>query len=164
LGGFSAYDSNNNVLYFELFDEDTNTFNIFGIDAIGGKTINQIPDSDDYDLESLDFDPKTGLFYGIGLNFTNDEQHRRTLLSLNGKTGEIRQVAVIPGFFIISSSISAIDVQGRRLFAFLSPVGDNDSFDLVTINFDTGKVLYSPQACAEDAECPWDIQYYNNMA
>jgi len=108
------------------------------------------------------YDPKSGLVYGIGLrvlgNGTNDWE--RTLVSLDGRTGNFTVVASIPGYFIILSSICAIDHVQRRLWAILQRGHDGAApFDLVSVNLDTGKILTHPQLCTNDIMCPWTLEY-----
>jgi len=159
LGGFSAYESIKNIEYIELYENDT--FVIYGFNAVTGEVVSRFENTRDYYMESLDFDPKTGLLFGVGFSVKNDDNNRRTLLSLNGKTGEFKQLAVLPGYYYILGSESALDVQGRRLFTFLAPFDDQETFHLVGVNIDTGKILYAPTACLDEAECPWNIEYFS---
>jgi len=158
LGAFSAYDGNNDRIYVEVANAETNNINILGFNAHTGKLEQTLDDI--YIVETLAWDPKSGLLYGIGLNVSDDgESFQRSLVSLDGKSGKFQVLALLPEYRIISASISTFDPVGRILYSFLTKGEDLDTFYLVGVNVDTGKVVSSPQACANDAECPWSIEW-----
>jgi len=157
LGAFASYDGTNDIVWIDTVPVGANSLHIQGYDGQTGKLVQDLDDAPI--IESLSWDSKTGLSYGVGLRVINSTTFERTLVSLDGKTGDFKEITVLKGFEIISSSISAFDPVGRILYSFLSKYGDLNVFYLVAVNVDNGNVVSAPQACAQDAACPWSLEY-----
>jgi len=158
LGGFSAYDSIHNLEYLEMSKDGVLT--IYAYNTVSGELASQRKVSTLFNIQTLVFDPTSGLFYGIGRN-TSSGDAVRTLLSYNGITGEYKQISALPGYYLIKAGETTLDVKGRRLFVFMTHVNDQNNYELVSINIDSGKIIASIPACADAAVCPWNVEYYN---
>jgi len=158
LGGASVYDPKNQILFLQFGIKSPPSIKIFGFNVKTGQLVYSLDNP--LNMETMNYDEKTGLIYGIGLTVYNSTNFKRTVITLDGSTGKFQEVAVIPGYFFISSSISALDILNRRLFVFLSPIGNDVQFDLVSINVDTYAILFHPRACTDSTACPWSLQYY----
>jgi len=162
LGASSVYDPKNKVLWL-MFGTNT-SINLFGYNVTNGKLLWNIND-DVYNLETMDFDPETGLIYGIGLKVINDSYASRTVVTLNSATGEFNVIAVIDKdqFWIIDGGASALDWTNRVLYCYLQPRGpESNPFDLVGVDMATGKLVNgAPAACTDPGACPWSLEYHN---
>jgi len=162
LDGISTYDSINKVLWIE-FATNT-TINLYGFDVTSGKLLFNIVD-DAFNMETMDFDPVTGLIYGIGLTLKNDTYAFRTVVSLNSKNGQLKQIAVVDKdeYYIIDGSAGALDITNRIIYCFLQPRGsDSNPFDLVGVDIRSGKVVNgSPVGCADSENCAWSMEFHN---
>jgi len=163
LGGASAYDPVNQVLWLSF---GTNTsIDLYGFDVKTGKILFNIDDST-YNMETMDFDPVTGLVYGIGLTAKNDSYASRTVVALNSKNGQMSQIAIIDKdeFWIIDGDASGLDWTNRVLYCFLQERGaDSNPFRLVGVDMRSGKVVNgSPVACSSDgSDCAWSLEFHN---
>jgi len=164
LGEAHVYDYINKVYWLQFGVQDASGIHIdlFGYDVIKGTLLYQI--RDELNIETLNFDPKTSLIYGVGITFDAKGNPSRILTTLDSKTGNITIVGKIPKYFIINSSIAALDISGRKLYCILQPydgVNNDASFELVGINLADAKIVSHPQLCDNPAYCPWSLDYFN---
>jgi hypothetical protein len=157
LGGFSCFDPVNSILWLnyalnipggELLDQ------VFGVNTTSGKLQYQLNNT--ALVSSLDWDPASNLCVGFGL----EGGRSRTVLTLDGATGKINVLAKMPGWLIISGSISAFDPSTGKLYGIFQQTGatPKDPFHLVGVNAQTGATVTSPLLCSNDAVCPWSLE------
>jgi len=145
--GFSAYDATNNIIFAEYYPIGSNNEVLRGYDASTGKVVRDIDPSP---FITIDWDPKTGLLYGIGVG--------NYIFSLNGKTGEITKIAPIDYEYSgLLSDERALDPASRSLFFFGFKLAQG--VELVSINIDTGKVVSAVPAFTNSLDSPYGIEY-----
>jgi len=162
LGAASAYDPMYQVLWLQF---GTNTsINMYAFDVTNGDVLFNI-DDDIFNMETMDFDPVTGLIYGIGFTAKNETYGSRTVVTLNSKDGQLKQIAIVDKdqYEIIDGSATALDFTNRIIYSFLQPRGnDNNPFDLVGVDIRSGKVVNgSPVGCADPENCAWSMEFHN---
>eukprot|EP01090_Pellita_catalonica_P019654 TRINITY_DN6761_c0_g1_i1.p1 TRINITY_DN6761_c0_g1~~TRINITY_DN6761_c0_g1_i1.p1 ORF type:complete len:316 (-),score=47.18 TRINITY_DN6761_c0_g1_i1:77-1024(-) len=157
LGAASAYDHINKVLWLQ-FGLKTGIYN-FAFEIPSGKILHQIDDK--LNLETMDFDSKTQKVIGVGLDVKSSHDYERVLLTLDSKTGNMDTISTIPGYFLIRSAESGLNVPDRELSVFLQLTKDLHNatapFELVTLDADTGAIRYKPTII--EADLPWSIAY-----
>jgi len=164
LGEPHVYDYINKVywLQFGVNDSQGIHIDIFGYDTVTGKLLYQIRDV--LNIETMSFDPKTGLIYGIGIIFDAEGKPIRILTTLDSKTGNTTIIGKIPNYFIINSSIAALDILNRILYCTLQPheSGKNDAdFELVGVKLEDASIVSHPHLCQNPSLCPWSLDYFN---
>lgn len=177
IGGASCYDPINQILWLTYAINTTTTVNshnkrgvhyphndifidLFGFNVNTGKLVYQIQNTNN--LETMNFDPVTGLIYGIGLQVFNETSYQRVLMTLNSKTGKLQIVKSIPGYFIINGSLAALNVKQRILYTVLQPMTTEEDtpFELVAVDINKGTLLTHPQIDSKDSsQTPWSLQY-----
>jgi len=115
LGGASAYDPIRKIFLLTL--GISNDIDIIGIDVVNKKVAFQA--SNPENLETMDYDPRTGKIYGIGLHVNSVSDYYRTLLTFDVVSQNFTIVGSIPGYFIIDSCISALNTDKRTLSTIL---------------------------------------------
>jgi hypothetical protein len=88
LGGVAAYDPIHKIFWVESASNTSILY--FGIDVHEGD-IKFTVNADEFNLETLVWDPATKLMFGLGLA-GNDTFAYRTIVSLDSKTGELSLV------------------------------------------------------------------------
>jgi len=158
LGGISGYDSVNNVLWIEAALKDSIFFLRIDV-ATGAVTQVQNP----LNLETMDFDPVSGLFYGVGLKVESSSRYYRVFVSLDSKNSNFTILANIDGYFIISAAQGALDIENRKYYSLLQPITPkNAPFQLVEFDMNTLKVSNHPQIGGNQCDkCPWSIHFSN---
>jgi hypothetical protein len=156
LGGVNGLDPAAGVEWIELAVNRSGQIelDLFGFNVRSGqqafRLVNQA------NLETLNYDAKTGTMLAIGLDSTGG----RTLNRLNSVSGTVTYVGPIAGYFIINSHISAFDAESRTIYAMLQPDSSTAPLHLVGINADSGAVKSSPIMCAIGAAgCPWSLEF-----
>ena len=91
LSTVSALDPLHRIYWVEVASNFT--FMFYGID-IESKSVVWVLNDNLYSLETLVWDPVTGLMFGFGVG-GNDTFSYRTLVSLDSKTGQYNQVGKI---------------------------------------------------------------------
>eukprot|EP00042_Codosiga_hollandica_P048900 m.557843 g.557843 ORF g.557843 m.557843 type:complete len:331 (-) comp57762_c0_seq1:132-1124(-) len=172
LGGISVYDSTNEILWIQIARNDSNNIviNFYGYDGQTGFLLYIILDQ--LGMSTFDFDPSSGLIYGVGYNGA------RTFVSFSSQTTLFTQIATIPDFIDLLSAVSAIDSVGQQLFVYMHNgttgfadarhnirhshmVNDENlpNMDLVTISLTSGSIVSRRDACSQFPDCPWNIQW-----
>jgi len=158
LASASAYDHVNKVLWLQFALQNGGIYN-FAFEIPSGKILHQI--NDNLNLETMDFDSRTGKILGIGLYVVSNQNYTRVLVSLDSKTGIMSIVGYIPDYFLLQGGEAGLNVVGRELYCFMMPKGNNNvPFNLLTLNADTGAVKSKPPIPANQQ--PWSIAYYAN--
>jgi hypothetical protein len=158
LGGIHAFDPKNNWLWLSYGLPD-DTIDLFAMDVSTGQWKHQNV-SNPMNLETMNYDSQTGLMYGIGLTF-QDQNHTRLLLTFNTVSLKWEEVGPIPGYFIIDADLAAIDVKNRKLFAVLQVDDENGPFQLITLDMNTATVEDYPDVNFPDG-FPWSIDFLND--
>jgi len=155
LGGFTAFDPKYNILWINYGYNSSGSIldQYFGFNVATGKLAFRFNNTDM--ISALDWDPVNNRTVGIGYTGKG-----RTLLTLDGATGKVTVVAKVPGWSMMSSSISAYDPATQTIYAILQPTGapTTSPFHIVGMSFPTGKVVSSAVLCANDAVCPWSLE------
>jgi len=145
-------------------NKQMNNVNNMEIDLVGinvntGNVVHQIKNT--LYLETMNYDPVTGLIVGIGLQVYSSTNYTRILMTLNSKTGATKVISELSDYFIIDASISAFNAKTRLLYAILQPKEPEDApFELVCVNVNTGKVVSHPQVnLQEEAQAPWSLHW-----
>jgi len=159
LGGIHGYDPKNKLLWLEYGLPDNTGIDLYALDVTTGQWKYQNTPNP-LNMESMNYDSQTGLMYGIGLTFEN-QNHTRLLLTLDSMTSKFTVIGDIPGYFIIDSDVSAIDEKNRKLFAVLQVDADNGPFQLVTLDMMKATVEDHPNVNYPDG-FPWSIEFYND--
>lgn len=156
LGAIHAFDPNNNLLWLSYAGQDD--IELFALDVTTGKWVFQhVPNP--LNMESMTFDKETGLMYGIGLTF-QDQNHTRMLLTFNTKTLEWGVVGNIPGYFIIDADLAAMDEKNRKLFVVMQVNDEKGPFQLLTLDMNTATVEAHPDVSFPTG-FPWSIDFFN---
>jgi len=139
-GGASTYDAKNNVIWIQFLTAGT-IMNV-RVDVATGTIANV---ANTFSLETMDFDPKTGLIYGVGLQVDSPTSFYRVILTLDSTTNKFTVVASIPGYYDIRPAESAIDLDGRKYYTLLKPIGHSAlPFQLVEFDLNTNMVTNHP--------------------
>jgi len=156
LGGASTLDPVNHIMILEVAVNTTEISIQFALVNVntGSVTFVQNPNI----LESLNFDPKSGLIYGFGLDVSTG-QLLRTVVTLNAATKVFNVLGRVNIPPIISADVTAFDPVNRILYGFFSQDGSSN-FELDGVNVASLQVVSNPDACPNDAACPWSIEYY----
>jgi len=159
LGGAAAYDSKNNV-YWLTFATNTNIV-LVRVDLATG---NQVVVPNPLNLETMDFDPKTGTVLGVGLKVDSPTNYYRVMLSLDSTTNNFSVLGQIPGYFIIDSCEGALDALNRKYYSILQPViNSKKPFQLVEYDLTTNTITNNPNIGGNECDtCPWSIHFINN--
>eukprot|EP00698_Gefionella_okellyi_P004816 TRINITY_DN14456_c0_g1_i1.p1 TRINITY_DN14456_c0_g1~~TRINITY_DN14456_c0_g1_i1.p1 ORF type:complete len:321 (-),score=72.71 TRINITY_DN14456_c0_g1_i1:132-1094(-) len=156
LGGAAAFDPNTHT-FWTMFVVN-NTINVYAYNTYTGKLEHQLPNTNN--MDTLNWDPKTGNIFSVGLQIISSTEYKRILCKLDPRTATVSIVSEIPGYFIISASVSAFDAVTRTLYVQMQPSG-KDFFNLVGVNVDTGKIASEAYLCADDDVCPWSMAHLN---
>ena len=112
LGGSASYVPTSQLFVFNLGYEDY--IGNFVVSLKTGKFVN-VTNTAHGNVESMVFNPKDRLVYGLGLQIEG-EAWNRTIVSFDPQTLEFVQRGVVSGFGIESGGISAIDVASQTLY------------------------------------------------
>jgi len=156
LGGTSVYDPKNEILWLQ-FGFNNGTIDMFGFDVNTGKLVAEFPDN--LNMETMSYDPLTGLIYGIGLKL-NSTTYERILLTMDSKSNKFNIIATIPNFFIIMGDIGTLNVKDRLYYTLLRDSANKEPFQLLSIRIADGAIQNSVAGCRNG--CPLAFEYYNN--
>jgi len=155
LGGASAYDPDNQILWLQ-FGIHNGGINLFAYHIPTKTLVHNI--SDTLNLETMNFDEKSGSIRGIGLQVFNSHNYTRIMMSLDSKSGTMTVLGKIPDYFIIDAAVGAINENQRSYYAYLQPSSSQKApFHLLSVNLDNGKIITSP--VADSSTMPWSIAY-----
>jgi len=158
--GGSTYDSKNKVFWLNLLWDPSLKGKVsvpgigtYGISVDQKKLLYQINSS--LQIETWNFDPTTGLSYGVGLQ--TSPRVSRVLVSLDGSSGDLKIVGTIPKFLIMDGSISTIDTQGGNVYVILNGA-------LVATSVTNAGVSKSVGLnCEVGFDCPLSLGFYNDQ-
>jgi len=161
LGGPSAFDPVNKIYWLQYGLNTTYEIYLFGFNVLNGKLVYQLDDV--LNMETMDYDPVTGLIFGIGLKVISDTDYYRVLMTLNSKDGSFNVIAKIPNYYIINGSLGTIDPVSRTYYCILQPSSsDTAPMDLMTIDLKTANIISNPQICDSSLNgCPWALNFYS---
>lgn len=124
-------------------------------------------------VETLDYDPVSGAFYGVGLRASPSVQ--RTLVRLAPDARSCSVVGAIPDYIMIAAGVSALDSTGGVLYWVAAPGGypvnyTLNVYDLVGTRLaDAATASAAPFCCfgacqppATQPPCPWSLEYNDN--
>jgi len=139
------------------------SIDLFGVDMASGKIDHIIQDSSlGHVLTTMQYDTRSKTLVGLGYIIVNGTFHRTVnrFDSVNGKWNVIADITA--DFLIESGGVSALDINGRILYAILQPpnVPQDSPFFLVGVNIDTG-VIASKASLGAFENCPWSLEYQN---
>jgi len=109
-----------------------------------GELVKTIPDQ--FHTSSFNWDSKTGLMFGFGAIFHSPGNFSRVVVSINGTSGEVKQLSELDKYGAISESHAALDPETRSLTAYFNRKG-TENYYLVSVNIDTGKINNEVLAC-----------------
>lgn len=160
LGGPAAYAPETNTYVFQL--GVGNGINLFSVNMTDG-TYKTFPQSDVSNIETLDYDAKTGLMYGLGIAVSGNAWNR-TLVALHPTDMTITTVGVIAGYGIESGGIAALNVAARSLYWIgqQTGAGNNAPFYLIQVSLADASVISASVLCSSDPACPWSLEYLNS--
>jgi len=104
-----------------------------------------------YQIENWNFDPVTGLNFGVGLNVPYPQ---RILVSLDGSSGTLKVVGTIPHHLYLDGSVSTIDSKNGLIYVILDNALVSSS---VTKAGTVGSVGLD---CDMEFDCPLNLGYY----
>jgi len=158
LASASAYDYVNRILWLQFALQRGGIFN-FAFEIPSGKILHQVPDT--LNLETMNFDTKTGKVLGIGLYVVNNNNYTRVLVSLDSLTGVMTNLGYIPNYFLIEGGEAGLNIAARELYCFMKPTGNpSQPFNLLTLNADTGAVKAKP--AIPQNQLPWSLAYFSS--
>jgi len=160
LGGASTFDSDSGQLMVQLGVADV--IDNFVVDTKTG-TVEKIPEdpSTGRVLTTLQYNPKDGLVYGLGIKPKTGGGIERTLATLDLKTKTYNTVCEVTDYLIESGGESALDYDAGVLTWIGQKAGakPTDPFSLISTDVKTCKTVSAPTLCTSDALCPWSIEY-----
>lgn len=111
-------------------------------------------------LESMSLNAKDGMVYGLSLHITGDSWSR-SLSRMDPVSLVIKEVGLVSGFGIESGGIGTIDAAAQTLFwiGMKAPYVPNTPLYLVQVSLADASIVSSAQLCADDASCPWSLEY-----
>jgi len=127
-------------------------FNLYGFNTANGGVKSVVPNS--AMMESMVWNPKDNNFWGFGVNATGTGL--RTLVSFNSQSG-FTYKSGLPQFWIIDSDVATLNIATQTMYAILSPAGNDNVYDLVGVNLQTGKAVTYPRFTAN----LWTLNYLN---
>lgn len=88
---------------------------------------------------------------------------QRTIVSMNPTTLAITTLGVVPSFGVESGGICTVDQANGILYWIGMPVpfAPNDPLYLIGNSIKDGSVVTSALLCADDAVCPWSLEFRN---
>jgi len=149
----------NNVLWLEYASKDS--ILLIRLDLTNNTFA---PYKNTLNMETLNFDPVTGLLVGIGLEVISPTEFNRVFVSLDSTTNALKVVSKIPGYFIIWSALGALDSVSRKYYCLLQPVGKQTlPFQLVEYDMNQNTVTNHPNIGGKFcSSCPWSMHYKQN--
>ena len=111
-------------------------------------------------LESMSLNSKDGRVYGLSLHIVG-EAWNRSIAVLDPVTLAISEIGVVAGFGIESGGIGTVDAAAQSLWwiGMQTPYVPSAPLFLVQVALADGAVLSSAQLCANDAVCPWSLEF-----
>jgi len=132
VGNTHAFDSKNNVLWLKIA-QFSNVLDVH-VDVNTGKITYVL---DDLHVRTMDYDPTTGLIYGIGFGFDT----KAIFLSLDSKTNNFTILGNITGYGVMYNH-GALDYVLRKYYMLLY-IGTNPLTYLVEYDLTTNNVTSS---------------------
>eukprot|EP00051_Salpingoeca_urceolata_P031321 m.11184 g.11184 ORF g.11184 m.11184 type:complete len:335 (-) comp3949_c0_seq1:245-1249(-) len=170
LGGDSAYDpiTKQALLMYGVNHSGVISIDFFAVD-VANKTIKKLPETfkNGHNLESLDYDEKTGYIYGTSTKPNSSGGFERYVGYVNPAEWQFREVGSIEHYPMEYAGIAALNPKARELFLIMQEAGKtpSDPFNLLSVNIDTGKIVRAPEFCtlgvpnATMPDCPWTMEY-----
>jgi len=147
--GSHCYDWGNEMLWIQFFGS-TAIFS-YGIDVNTGEVVYNLTQSktDKAFMQTMDFDPVSGLVYGIGLQVDIENQTSSVVvMTVNSQTGKYDVVGTVHGWGF-ALGMSGLDTTGRILYTYLQhdlqPFAE--PFFVVSIDLSTGKQKSAAAGC-----------------
>eukprot|EP00055_Hartaetosiga_balthica_P017281 m.114654 g.114654 ORF g.114654 m.114654 type:complete len:334 (+) comp9281_c5_seq2:79-1080(+) len=161
LGGAHTYDMTNDLLWLQYGVNTSGVVNInlFAFNAQTGAVVHNLPESQAKFIDTLTYNRYGNNLVGFGFN---PSTLNRTLLSLNGKTGDITFIGDVKGFQILNGGIVTINSREGLLYGQLQPPNNQTApFYLIAVDVNTAEVKSSAPLCsgADPASCPWSMEF-----
>jgi hypothetical protein len=132
--------------------------NVYAIDVATG-AVRVSVQTEAANIVTLSYDATTDIVVGLGIQVAGSKL-QRTISSLDPKTLKVTTVGKTNAEVIESGGISAYNSDSKGLYWIGDKTG-NDDFYLVQNSVLAGaKVLSTGDLCANDAACPWSLEYY----
>lgn len=144
MGSTAVYDPLTTSLIFQLGTE-ANTF-IFSVNVSDGSTTEWAENFQaGQDLDTMDYDVKTGLIYGLGVKAVGSALVR-TLVAMNPRTQTFETVNSVQTYTVENGSIAALDSDKRILYwQALNSSDPTGSFYLVGLSLKDASVVVRTQ-------------------
>lgn len=116
----------------------------------------------DHLLETLDYDPHTGLLVGLGLRAINETASERTLVSLDPLKQTWGVIGTVPDFLVAAANVAAINPSNRTLYWVgeqSSADGPNNPFYLIALSLEDASVQSASILCSNFDYCPWSLEW-----
>jgi len=143
----------------------TDAIDVYRLDMATGN-ITDFKMSQGSNIVTLDWDPRSNMLVGLGIGVNSTGDLVRTVANMDPNTGAVTTVGIVPGYVIESGGEAAFDAASGGLFWIGESTAGTPGaspFYLVQVSIADASVLsvsITP-LCAQDATCPWQIQYLN---
>eukprot|EP01129_Flabellula_baltica_P016409 TRINITY_DN8729_c0_g1_i1.p1 TRINITY_DN8729_c0_g1~~TRINITY_DN8729_c0_g1_i1.p1 ORF type:complete len:313 (+),score=51.61 TRINITY_DN8729_c0_g1_i1:14-952(+) len=156
LGAPSTYDSDNKIIWTQYYAD--NNIKLYGIDVVNKIILHEIINTEN--LDGMNFDPETGLIYGVGLHINNKTSYYRTVLSFNPKSLKFKIINTIPGYFLMEAGAYGMNTKDHEIYCIMQPKSGTTN-RLLTLSYKTGDLITAPNLCKTLSDCPSVLGYAN---
>ena len=159
LGGcHAAYVKSSDEVLIQLGTQNPPAINVYAIDATTGAVRVDVM-TDTANIVTLSYDATTDVVVGLGIQVAGGKL-QRTISSLDPKSLKVTTIGKTSVEVIESGGISAYNTVSKGLYWIGDKTG-NDDFFLVQNSVAPGaKVISTGDLCANDAACPWSLEFY----
>ncbi|KAG2392164.1 hypothetical protein C9374_012416 [Naegleria lovaniensis] len=160
--GANGFDPVNHILWLDLYPTRSSPIDyLYAFDGTTGQLWTQVENR--YHMQTMEFDPMTGLMIGLGLVNAANNTYTRALVTLDSVRFQLLTGAVIEGnYFMIQAPLGPINVVSRKMYCMMQVNGAtiNDPYDLLTIDLNHGRILHKV-TLTPDVPIPWQMQVFN---
>ena len=159
LGGASAFDAQHNIEFIELAVNKSGSISLqfLGYDIKTGKVVTDLTNSG---ISSLSYSPRDKHLYGFGIKRESSKTFERSTVRVEGNSGTVTTLGVIPDYKIMSSSIAALDTKHTVLYGFFAEPKNSTNFDLVGVSVENkAQIVTHPEACTSNPKCLWSLEF-----
>jgi len=113
-----------------------------------------------YFMETMDYDPVTGLIFGFGLEAPSENKLVRVLIAFDGFTNDFYRLDELNIPINALHGVTALDWQNRILYGFFSDFDGHSPAKLIGVNVDEARVVSQVDACDSTfAGCLWSMRF-----